>query len=108
MLVPIPRRLAPVALLLVAQIALPPIVALAADDYKLGPDAQPQPGVPEGTITQGVWTSEKVFPGTQRDYWIYVPRQYDAEKPACVMVFQDGRIEVCRLRLQIRSRRRRS
>ncbi|HEY0455481.1 MAG TPA: alpha/beta hydrolase-fold protein, partial [Verrucomicrobiae bacterium] len=23
-------------------------------------------------------------------YWIYVPKQYDAAKPACLMVFQDG------------------
>ena len=35
------------------------------------------------------WTS-KIFPGTVRDYWVYVPAQYDGKKPACVMVFQDG------------------
>jgi len=61
----------------------------AADDYKLGPDSERQSGVPEGKITQHKWTS-KVFPGTERDYWVYVPAQYDARAPACVMVFQDG------------------
>jgi enterochelin esterase-like enzyme len=25
-----------------------------------------------------------------RDYWVYVPAQYDPRTPACVMVFQDG------------------
>ena len=25
-----------------------------------------------------------------RDYWVYVPAQYDPATPACVMVFQDG------------------
>jgi len=35
------------------------------------------------------WTST-VFPGTQRDYWVYVPAQYRADTPAAVMVFQDG------------------
>src|SRR5262249_55013639 len=35
------------------------------------------------------WKS-KVFEGTSRDWWIYVPAQYSDEKPACVMVFQDG------------------
>ena len=65
-------------------------VLSAADDYELGPDARTQPGVPEGQITKAVWNSERVFPGTQRDYWIYVPAQYDGRKPACVMVFQDG------------------
>src|SRR5205823_13888658 len=32
----------------------------------------------------------KIFPGTVRDYWIYVPAQYTGEKPACVYVGQDG------------------
>ena len=32
----------------------------------------------------------EIFPGTTRDYWIYVPRQYDPAKPACVFVDQDG------------------
>src|SRR5688572_4757801 len=61
----------------------------AADDYKLGHDSMPQDGVPRGLVTKHTWTS-KVFPGTARDWWIYVPSQYDAAKPACVMVFQDG------------------
>ncbi len=60
-----------------------------ADDYKLGPDSQRKEGVPEGTVSKHQWTS-KVFAGTERDYWIYVPKQYDGSKPACVMVFQDG------------------
>jgi len=58
-------------------------------DYKLGPDSMEQPGVPKGTLTKHTWTS-KIFPGTVRDYWVYVPAQYDPKKPACVMVFQDG------------------
>lgn len=64
--------------------------ANAADDYKLGPDSKVQEGVPQGEITKHTWTSKTVFPGTVRDYWVYVPAQYDAKKPACVMVFQDG------------------
>src|SRR5687767_2050066 len=59
--------------------------------YKLGPDSQRQDGVPQGAVTQHKWETSKVFPGTTRDYWVYVPKQYDAAKPACVMVFQDGK-----------------
>jgi len=55
----------------------------------LGPDSQRQPGVPRGTVTKYSWTS-KIYPGTVRDYWIYVPAQYKPDKPACVMIFQDG------------------
>src|SRR5262245_11278088 len=61
----------------------------AADDYKLGPDSLEQKNVPRGTVTKHSWTS-KIFDGTVRDYWVYVPAQYDAKTPACVMVFQDG------------------
>jgi len=63
--------------------------AFAADDYKLGPDSMPQEGVPRGEIAKYHWSS-KIFPGTERDYWVYLPKQYDPAKPACVMVFQDG------------------
>ena len=61
----------------------------AADDYKLGPDSQAQDGVPKGKVSKHSWKS-KVFDGTERDYWIYVPAQYTEKEPACVMVFQDG------------------
>jgi enterochelin esterase-like enzyme len=62
----------------------------AADDYKHGPDSNRQDGVPQGKVTPGKFTSEKVFPGTVRDFSIYVPAQYDKSKPAALMVFQDG------------------
>ncbi len=62
---------------------------LAAEEYKLGPDSQRQPGVPRGKVEQHTWTS-KIFPGTVRDWWVYVPAQYKPEKPAAVMIFQDG------------------
>ena len=61
----------------------------AADDYKLGTDSQPQQGVPKGKTEKFTWES-KVFPGTVRDYWVYVPAQYDPKVPTCFMVFQDG------------------
>src|ERR1700683_1122096 len=57
--------------------------------YTLGPDSQQQPGVPQGVVTKYTWTST-IYPGTTRDYWIYVPAQYTASKPACLHVNQDG------------------
>lgn len=62
----------------------------AADDYVLGPDSMPQPGVPEGSLEKLFFNDSKIFPGTERDWWIYVPAQYDPAKPACLMVWQDG------------------
>jgi enterochelin esterase-like enzyme len=58
--------------------------------YKLGPDSEVKPGVPQGKVTKHTWEKSMVFPGTTRDYWVYVPAQYDAAKPAGLLVFQDG------------------
>src|ERR1700730_5877499 len=63
--------------------------AAAAEDYQRSPDSQEQPDVPKGKVTQHTWKSQ-IFPGTVRDYWVYVPAQYDPKTPACVMVFNDG------------------
>ena len=63
----------------------------AADAPKAAnPDRQVQPGVPQGKISPGVFTESKIFPGTKRDYSVYVPAQYAADKPASLMVFMDG------------------
>jgi sugar lactone lactonase YvrE/enterochelin esterase-like enzyme len=45
---------------------------------------------PKGDVTKYTFEQSKVFPGTVRDYWVYVPKQYDPAKPACVHVNQDG------------------
>ncbi|MBX7164922.1 MAG: esterase family protein [Pirellulales bacterium] len=60
-----------------------------AATYELGADSQRHEGVPRGTVTKHTWKSN-VFAGTERDWWLYVPAQYDGQQPACVMVFQDG------------------
>ena len=67
------------------------IAVLHAEEPKfpLGPDSQRQEGVPQGKVTKYTWTS-KVFADTVRDYFVYVPAQYDGTSPAAVMVFQDG------------------
>ncbi len=46
--------------------------------------------VPKGEVTKYNFDRSGVFPGTVRDYWVYVPKQYDPAKPACVHVNQDG------------------
>jgi gluconolactonase len=64
--------------------------SFAIDDYVPGPDSQPHDGVPKGEVTKYTFDHSKIFPGTTRDYWVYVPKQYDPSKPACLMVIQDG------------------
>lgn len=58
--------------------------------YKHGPDSQEHEGVPRGKVTKMPAWKSTIFPHTVRDWWIYVPAQYDGKTPAAVMVFQDG------------------
>jgi enterochelin esterase family protein len=70
---------------------LPILGAPQDDQYVLGKDSQEQPGVPLGKVIQmPPWKDSKIYPGTTRDWWIYVPSQYSKDKPAAVMVFCDG------------------
>jgi len=57
---------------------------------ELSPDSQRQADVPAGKLTGPFPLASKVFPGTERNYWIYVPAQYDPQKPACCLIVQDG------------------
>jgi len=54
------------------------------------PVRQKQAGVPAGKVTGGVFADSKIFLGTRRDYSVYVPALYTADKPAALMVFMDG------------------
>lgn len=62
----------------------------AVDDYPPHPDAVAQAGVPKGELIKFEFAGSKIFPGTTREVTVYVPKQYDATKPACVYVNQDG------------------
>jgi len=58
--------------------------------YELGADSLPQEGVAKGRLEGPFLFKSQVFSNTVRQYWVFVPAQYTAEKPACVLVFQDG------------------
>src|ERR1043165_7704074 len=58
--------------------------------YTHPPESIRAEGVPQGKVTHEIWKSTKVYPGTIREYWVYVPAQYDGKTPAAVMIFQDG------------------
>jgi gluconolactonase len=46
--------------------------------------------VPKGDVSKHSFEQSAIFPGTARDYWVYVPKQYDGTTPACLYVNQDG------------------
>lgn len=43
-----------------------------------------------GELLTCVLTQSEIYPGTKRDVQVYVPRQYDASKSACLLVCMDG------------------
>ena len=65
---------------------------VAADEQKFvpAPEHEVNPAVPKGTVTKVEKWESKTFPGTVRDLHLYVPAQYSKDKPAALMVFQDG------------------
>jgi len=80
----------PLTRLLAALAVLAAPCLRAAEDYAPGPDSKVQPGVPQGELIKYPFTNSRIFPGTTRDVTVYVPKQYDPAKPACVFVDQDG------------------
>src|SRR5712671_3017391 len=71
-------------------IAVAALLAQSLLDYSLGPDSQPQPDVPKGTLTRHVLAPGKFYPGTPHNYQLYVPAQYDPGRPIASMIFLDG------------------
>jgi gluconolactonase len=62
----------------------------ASIQYPVDSASVEQTGVPKGEVLKFTFDNSKYFPGTWREYWVYVPAQYKADKPACVYVNQDG------------------
>jgi enterochelin esterase family protein len=86
------RLLNHIVILIITAIVLNTITCYSQSDestYKLGPDSERQANVPKGTVTKYRWAS-KIYAGIFRDYYVYVPAQYDPKKAAALMVFQDG------------------
>jgi sugar lactone lactonase YvrE/enterochelin esterase-like enzyme len=81
-----PRRKLP----WLATAAIPTVLSLFVSLHNA--DAQPTKEVPrfKGELIKRSFARSKIFPGTVRDFSVYVPAQYDPVKPACVHVNQDG------------------
>ena len=75
----------PLLLFQTAIIAQVPVI-----NYPIDSASVEHKDIPKGEIIKLVFNQSKIFPGTTRDYWIYVPAQYKPDQPACVYVNQDG------------------
>lgn len=62
----------------------------SSERYNVDSASVEHAGVPKGEVLKFTFDNSKIFPGTWREYWVYIPAQYKADKPACVYVNQDG------------------
>jgi len=83
------KHLLPLALSIGTLLTAPTLRA-AEPDFPLTEDSKPHDNVPKGELIKFEFAQSKIFPGTTREVTIYVPKQYDGTKPACVFVNQDG------------------
>lgn len=59
-------------------------------DYPLTAESLADPAIAHGRLLGPFAFHSKLFAGTVRRYWIYVPAGYDTARPANLLVFQDG------------------
>ena len=48
------------------------------------------PSIPHGEYLHGTINNPALYPGTENDFQVYVPAQYDPAKPACLLLKLDG------------------
>ena len=84
------RDLSRLALCLLLPFAPTAALNAAEGDFPPHPDSIVRPGVPKGDLIKFEFAGSKVFPGTTHEVTVYVPKQYNPTKPACVYVNQDG------------------
>src|ERR1035438_10708 len=58
--------------------------------YPVEPAVQSPGTIPKGEVLKFSFNHSKLYPGTRRSYWVYIPKEYSPEKPACLYVCMDG------------------
>ncbi|MEM1444116.1 MAG: alpha/beta hydrolase-fold protein [Verrucomicrobiota bacterium] len=58
--------------------------------YTYPEESMRNPNVPEGALHRHEWNDSNIYPNTEREFLVYIPKQYDGSEPAALMVFQDG------------------
>ncbi len=69
---------------------MPAFEQVMTEPYPEDPASIEHTGVPKGEVLKFTFENSKIFPGTWREYWVYIPAKYRPEKPACVYINQDG------------------
>jgi enterochelin esterase family protein len=67
--------------------------AVQIENYELGPNHLPQPGVPQGKVVKmAPFVSTKAYPGWSHEWWMYIPPGTEkGDDSLALMVFLDGK-----------------
>lgn len=66
------------------------IAATIAPETTYTPPVLKPESMPQGEVKTFTFSNSKIFPGTLRECAVFIPKQYDGTKPACVYVKTDG------------------
>ncbi|MEZ6091139.1 MAG: alpha/beta hydrolase-fold protein [Pirellulaceae bacterium] len=84
-------KIQPHRLHLMLAIASLAVILGSRSAYSQSTDTATEASEPAGRFVSGTFADSKVYPGTTREYSVYIPKQYDPQKPANLMVFMDGK-----------------
>ncbi len=57
-------------------------------------EAYPQPGVPQGKLSEAITITSKLYPGLKARMWYYTPAQWDGKTPLPVQFWGDGQFYI--------------
>ena len=60
--------------------------------YPYDPATEERPESSRGMVIERTLDNSVIYPGTTRSIKIYIPKQYDGQKPACLLVCLDGAV----------------
>lgn len=66
------------------------VIGGANDVAAFTEEAYPQPGVPQGKLSEAFTIESKLYPGLKARMWYYVPAQWDGKTPLPVQFWGDG------------------
>src|SRR5437868_9298348 len=65
-------------------------IALAISGTAVAQTTSPASQPLRGELQHHTFDQSKIYPGTTREFWVYIPAEYDPAKPACLFVDQDS------------------
>ncbi|MES1257275.1 MAG: alpha/beta hydrolase-fold protein [Acidobacteriota bacterium] len=70
------------------------VIGGANDVASFTEESYPQPGVPQGKLSEAITIGSKLYPGLSARMWYYVPAQWDGRTPLPVQFWGDGQFYI--------------